>query len=116
VSGNGLGRRNGPLGGEAAASNRCSERQLWCAVIGRALEDAVGNPGGAAGAVARHRAIEESRRWFLSNDPDFRLVCDAAGYDPDVLRHRVLRLLANGSSPPSSLLPGAGAPVARQGR
>lgn len=111
----GPGHRNGPIGGEGAASNRCSERQLWCAVIGRALEDARGNPAATGSAVARHRVIEESRRWFLSNDPGFRLVCDAAGYDPDVLRHRVLRLLANGS-PPASPPPGAGAPVPGQGR
>lgn len=115
MNGQGAGGRNGLLGSEAAASTRCRERQLWCAVIGRALEDARGNPGGTGGAGARHRAIEESRRWFLGNDPDFRLVCEAAGYDPDVLRRRVLRLLADGGAVPSPR-PDAGASAERQGR
>ena len=113
MNGQGTWGRNGLDGSEATASTRCNERQLWCAVIGRALEDARGNPGGTGGEGARHRAIEESRRWFLGNDPDFRLVCEAAGYDPDVLRRRVLRLLAAGGAAPSR---GAGAAAARQDR
>jgi hypothetical protein len=66
----------------------CPERQLWCAVVERALHDAL-NPGeGACGGQDWRRIHDDARRWFLRNNRDFRLVCDAAGYDPDVLRGR----------------------------
>ena len=89
-----LWRRDEPGDWTGAAEGRSSERQLWCAVIGRALEDAIGNVGGVTGVVARQRAVEEARHWFFQNDEDFRMVCDAAGYDPDLLLRRVLRIIA----------------------
>jgi hypothetical protein len=68
------------------------ERQLWCAVIGRAVQDAV-RPSGPTGLSTEHdRLREEARRWFSENDQDYRKACDAAGFDPDFLRARVLRL------------------------
>lgn len=74
------------------------ERQLWCAVIGRAVQDAI-RPVGQVGWTTEHaRQRDEARRWFSENDPDFRRACEAAGYDPDFLRDRVLRLTgADGS-------------------
>ncbi|HEX6978871.1 MAG TPA: hypothetical protein VF342_06190 [Alphaproteobacteria bacterium] len=82
-----------------SVSSGLGECQLWCAVIIRALEDALGNPTSISDAMARARAIEEARHWFFSNDADFRLACHAAGYEPDVLRRRVMRLLAAGAPP-----------------
>lgn len=82
-----------------SAPSGLGECQLWCAVIIRALEDALGNPTSISDAMARARAIEEARHWFLSNDADFRLACHAAGYEPDVLRRRVMRLLADRAPP-----------------
>jgi hypothetical protein len=69
------------------------ERQLWCAVVERALQDAV---GGAAGArdEARRRERQDALRWFVDAGHDYRLACDAAGIDAEHLRHRVLRLAA----------------------
>jgi hypothetical protein len=81
-----------------------AERQLWCAVIGRALEDALGNVGGVSGESARWRAVDEARAWFFENGDDFRSVCDAAGYDPDVLRARAMRLIAGGIDRPAPRL------------
>lgn len=68
------------------------ERQLWCAVIGRAVQDAIRPVGDVGWTPELARQREEARRWFADNDPDFRRACEAAGYDPDFLRDRVLRL------------------------
>ena len=89
-----LWRREESTDWAGSGETRSSERQLWCAVIGRALEDAIGNVGGVTGLVARDRAVQEARHWFYQNDEDFRMVCDAAGYDPDLLRRRVLRIIS----------------------
>lgn len=68
------------------------ERQLWCAVIGRAVLDAT-RPFGPSGQTPEQaRARAEAWRWFIDNDDDFRKACEAAGFDPDFLRDRVLRL------------------------
>lgn len=68
------------------------ERQLWCAVIERAVQDAV-RPDGVPGATPEQtRQRDEARRWFADNGHDFRIACDAAGFDPDTLRDRVLRM------------------------
>ncbi len=85
------------------APDASSERQLWCAVIGRALEDAMGNVGGVTGTVARRRAMDEARDWFVRNGDDFRRVCDAAGYDSNQLRLRALRLIAGNGGPACSV-------------
>jgi hypothetical protein len=70
------------------------ERQLWCAVLGRALEDALGNVGGVSGESARERASAEAKDWFLRNGDDFRRICDAAGFEAGALRRRVIGLIA----------------------
>lgn len=84
-----------------SASDHTPERQLWCAVVGRALEDALGNPGGISGSFAQHRAVIEARDWFEENGLDFRRACEAAGFEPDLLRHRALRLIAERGAKPS---------------
>lgn len=73
-----------------------AERQLWGAVIWRAVSDAVW-PG--VGAEARfHR--DQAREWFRFGGKDFRLVCELAGFDPDFIRDRVLPMIDN---PPPKL-------------
>ena len=84
-----------------SASDHTPERQLWCAVVGRALEDALGNPGGISGSFAQHRAVVEARDWFEENGLDFRRACEAAGFEPDLLRDRALRLIAERAAKPS---------------
>ena len=68
------------------------ERQLWCAVIWRALQDATAHVGMVADAGEQARLREDARRWFAGNDGDFRAACDAAGYDADLVRSHALRL------------------------
>jgi hypothetical protein len=96
------------------------ERQLWCAVVGRALDDALGHPGGISGAFAQSRAITEARDWFRENGTDFRQASEAAGYDPDILRARVLRMLGcdddagerkNEMTPPGKTASASGLPA-----
>ncbi|MGH6976100.1 MAG: hypothetical protein ACREEA_02290 [Stellaceae bacterium] len=71
------------------------ERQLWCAVIGRALQDALNDVATVSSMPQREQISEDARSWFVENDPDFQTACNAAGCDPNVLRQRVLRLIGD---------------------
>jgi hypothetical protein len=70
------------------------ERQLWCAVIDRALQDATRHPADWT-ALTKEQAREraEARRWFAENSAHFRHACESAGFDADVVRKRVLELI-----------------------
>lgn len=74
------------------------ERQLWCAVIGRALQDALDDVATVSSHLLRAQIREDARNWFIRNGADFQAACNAAGYDPGVLRPRVLRMI--GAEPP----------------
>jgi hypothetical protein len=77
-------------------ANQSRERQLWCAVIGRAVQDAIQSPGPVGRTREQLQHWHAARRWFADNDIDFRRACEAAGFDPDYLRDRVLRLFDGG--------------------
>ena len=70
-----------------------AERQLWCAVIGRAVQDATDHIATVSGPVERQRIREDARTWIVRNGLDFRLACESAGYDPDYLRARILSMM-----------------------
>ena len=70
-----------------------AERQLWCAVLDRAMQDAMDRIATVSGAHERHKLREEAREWFLRNGDEFRSACESAGYDPDYLRNRVLSMI-----------------------
>jgi hypothetical protein len=74
--------------------SRSPERQLWCAVVERAMQDAVGCNAAMADREVRRRERQDALNWFLEGGRDYQLACDAAGVDPDHLRHRVLTLAA----------------------
>jgi hypothetical protein len=74
--------------------NRSPERQLWCAVVERAMQDAVGCNAAWDRCEARRRERQDALRWFVEGGRDYQLACDAAGVDPDHLRHRVMTLAA----------------------
>jgi hypothetical protein len=77
-----------------------SEQQLWCAVISRAFEDAAGATTAIGDPRQRQRARAEAHDWFTANGHDFQWICDAAGFESDVVRASVLdRLPALGRSP-----------------
>jgi hypothetical protein len=77
----------------AARADRSGERQLWCAVIDRALHDAMDRVAAVSEPTERLKIREDARRWFLRNGNSFRIACEAAGYDPDYLRLRILSLI-----------------------
>jgi len=83
------------------ADHFAPERQLWCAVLGRAVQDAAERVGAISQPVARRRLCDEARRWFATNSADFRYACESAGYDPDYLRARVLAILPQSPDLPS---------------
>jgi hypothetical protein len=70
-----------------------AERQLWCAVLDRAMQDAMDRIATVSGAHEREKLREEAREWFMRNDTDFRSACESAGYDPDYFRSRVLSMI-----------------------
>ncbi|MGH6984084.1 MAG: hypothetical protein ACREEI_07650 [Stellaceae bacterium] len=74
------------------------ERLMWCAVISRALQDALNDVATVSSMLHREKIREDARNWFIRNDADFQAACNAAGYDPGVLRPRVLHLI--GAEPP----------------
>jgi hypothetical protein len=88
------------------------ERQLWCAVIDRALQDAI-DKRASEGESARKREVLEARRWFIDNGGDYRKACDAAGLDADSLRNRILPLIAAAESDPEARAIAAAAADAR---
>jgi hypothetical protein len=77
----------------ATREDRSAERQLWCAVIDRALHDAMDRVAAVSAPAERQKIREDARRWFLSNGSGFRIACEAAGYDPDYLRLKILSLI-----------------------
>ncbi|MGO8920217.1 MAG: hypothetical protein ACLQJR_30325 [Stellaceae bacterium] len=77
----------------ATREDRSAERQLWCAVIDRALHDAMDSVAAVSAPGERLKIREEARRWFLRNGSSFRIACEGAGYDPDYLRTRILSLI-----------------------
>jgi len=75
------------------------ERLLWCAVISRALQDALNDVATVSNPPQREKIRADARDWFIQNGADFQAACNSAGYDPHVLRPRVLRLIGAGSLP-----------------
>jgi hypothetical protein len=62
---------------------------LWCAVLLRAVHDARGTD-----VIARH-----SRAWLTMGNPEFRLICELAGFDPERIAEALPSVLAQKSPP-----------------
>jgi hypothetical protein len=68
------------------------ERQLWCAVIEQALNDA-----SRPMASSKSERLEQirARDWFVNASPDFKRACDLAGIAWDQVRsHAVAKIEA----------------------
>jgi hypothetical protein len=76
-----------------SASRHSAERQLWCAVLDRALQDAMDRIATVSGPHERQKLRQEARDWFLRNGDEFRVACESAGYDPDYFRSRALSMI-----------------------
>lgn len=83
------------------------ERQLWQAVIVRALEDAIWvdpNPqggrsekvsfnGAAVPRFSANRMRDDAMFWLCTNVRDFQFVCDLAGVQPHKVRAAATRMI-----------------------
>jgi len=87
-------------------ASHSAERQLWCAVIERALHDAMDQIATVSGPAERRTIRQDARDWFARNSGEFRAACEAAGFDPDYLRSHILSLIASvpadGRRPPTA--------------
>jgi hypothetical protein len=61
-------------------------RQLWCAVVLQAIEDATSPLGDKR---SRNHEIVRARAWLTRPSRDFAEVCRMAGYEPDRIRAQV---------------------------
>jgi hypothetical protein len=68
------------------------ESSMWRAVITQALMDAASHSRKSELRRSRNDALE----WLLGTSPDFEIVCDNAGLDPDYVRTRARFALARG--------------------
>lgn len=64
-------------------------RILWTAVLARAITDALGIATGAQKGTAGRVVERHARAWLSASNPDFRLVCELAGYDPAYVQRRL---------------------------
>ena len=65
-----------------------SETRLWKAVLWRAIDDLFYRGMEHSLVVAK----KESRKWFIDNSEDFKLICMFAAYEPQYVRDNFLRL------------------------
>lgn len=77
------------------------EQHLWIEVLFCAVRDAVeGVPSFAAKHVkGRVAATYEARAFLIEDSEDFDLLCDLAGFSPDVVRVRATALIETALAP-----------------
>lgn len=85
------------------------ERQLYCAVILQAIEDATCPLGNKR---SRNHEIVSARAWLTRPSRDFAEVCRLAGYEPDRIRAQAVGLIgevtpSDNPLPPKSRKPRA---------
>jgi hypothetical protein len=69
-----------------------SKRQLWQAVVLRAVMDGLGQGYVSYGRAGAERAQVEADAWLRSAGRDMRHVCALAGFDPDAVRDGYVRV------------------------
>lgn len=76
-------------------------RQLWQAVLLRAVDDALNGVPSMNGGSYEQRAREtrEARAFLTTPNKDFTMVCECAGFDPEAVRDRMRTLIANAPTP-----------------
>lgn len=70
------------------------ETALWVAVITQALQDVLSNCKKSESIYQKHEAIN----WLTSNSKDFNDVCLCAGLNPDYVRRKAKKIIANPKS------------------
>ncbi|MCZ7907749.1 hypothetical protein O9X94_00385 [Agrobacterium leguminum] len=74
---------------------------LWRAVLMNAIDEAVRGPSMSVDKTAKIRIyhIEQARIYLTRPNRDFETVCALAGLDPDAVRERVTKQIAEAPSP-----------------
>lgn len=83
-------------------------KNLWCAVLANVVAEALGNVVGGVSAPTRNRIICEARDYITIPNRHFNEVCSLAGLDPEAVRDRVTRQLADTPSPEIPVAPKRG--------
>ena len=66
------------------------EKNLWCSVLKRAIEDASGTVESQHHKATREAIRRATTVWFERGDRDFRMVCEMADFDPDYVQQKAL--------------------------
>ncbi len=69
----------------------CPCRQLWKRVLCQMIDDAT-LPCKKKEAIKIRR---EATEWLLKDNRDFPIVCEHAGFDPDIVRENVRKMVKN---------------------
>ncbi|HVV43176.1 MAG TPA: hypothetical protein VHC94_19170 [Nitrobacter sp.] len=64
------------------------DRQLWCAVLSQAIEDATSTRISKRAQSEKQAALD----WLLVDSIDFKTVCTLAGVEPDAVRDRLMQM------------------------
>ena len=76
------------------------DRALWCEVLALAISDALdGIRGAHRDRLLKVRAIEAARRYIIEPNHDFNFVCTNAGLEPEVVRARLAKQIADAPTP-----------------
>lgn len=69
-------------------------KRIWAAKLQRMILDATGEVICYQGGKQEHETIRMlAIRWFTEDRHDFRATCEAAGFDHQVVREKVLRMI-----------------------
>ena len=94
-------RQKEPIRGASGAGS--AQRQLWCAVLLAAVDDAVTGPVQVTSGVSKEahaRDWHRARAYVLTPNRDFTDVCHLAGLDPIVVREAVAKRCTAHPLPP----------------
>ena len=79
---------------EYKSSATPTRNRLWKAVLWRAFDDLFYRGIEHSLVVAK----KESRKWFVENQEDFKLVCMFASYEPEYVRDKFFKLKKQNSN------------------
>ncbi|MEQ8400523.1 MAG: hypothetical protein RIE24_03670 [Silicimonas sp.] len=76
------------------------QRALWCEVLAMAIADALEGARGISGnRETKMRLLMEARQYITKPNHDFNFVCANAGFDPEVVRDRLAKQIADAPTP-----------------
>jgi len=76
-----------------------AEQELYCAVLLQAISDAHGLTPKRFDVDEKGRQVDhhaEAKEWFIQAGPDFHMICNLAGFDPEFILDIALNDLPKG--------------------